>query len=259
MALDVNTLLALFSALLFIGLVGLFAFLIRHQEQVEPETEVYGVELLRQHYDAGATIEQPTPYYVSPIPASPDPLEIAGNLDKKILVGAAMIFGVLGMIGGYFVIQGDASPLRAGGLRAAAVEHQLRLDVRRGKESYANLCYDCHGRDGKGGTTPEGKILPGMPLNISGNKYETLKADPAGLGARRKLIEQTIERGRHFPPPRYSMPAWGRDEGGQLTDWQVKQLADLIMYGTDEDWADIAHIRQEHDADHQVAERIPEP
>lgn len=259
MALDVNTILAILSALLFIGLVGLFAFLIRHQEQVEPETEVYGVELLRQHYDAGETIEQPTPYYVSPIPASPDPLEISGNLDKKILVGAATIFAVLGMIGGYFVIQGDASPLRPGGLRASAVEHQLRLDVRRGKELYASLCYDCHGRDGKGGVTPEGKELPGRPLNVAANKYESLKEDPAGLGARRRFIETRIHRGKDNPPGQYDMPAWGRDEGGQLSDWQVKQLADLIMYGTDADWADIAHIRQEHDQDHQVAERIPDP
>lgn len=259
MPFDVNTLLAILSALLFLGLLALFAFLIRHQEQIEPEEEVYGVELLRQHYEAGATVEQPTPYYVSPIPASPDPLEISGNLDKKILIGAATIFAVLGMIGGYFVIQGDASPLGEGGLRAAAVKHQLRLDVRRGKEQYASLCYDCHGRDGKGGTTPEGEQLPGMPLNVAGNKYENLKEDPAALAQRRKQIEMTIERGRHKPPPQYSMPAWGRDEGGQLSDWQVKQLADLIMYGTDEDWADIAHIRQEHDQDHQVAERIPEP
>ena len=258
---DVNLLLAGASALLFLGLIGLFAFLIRHQEQVEPsEPEVYGVELLRQHYDPGATIEQPTPYYVSPIPASPDPLEIAGNLDKKILVGAATIFAVLGMIGGYFVIQGEASPFAPGkGLRGAAVEHQLRLDVRRGKEVYASLCYDCHGRDGQGGTTPEGKQLPGLPLNVSGNRYETLKADPAALAQRRKLLEVTIERGRAKPPPQHSMPAWARSEGGQLSEWQVKQLADLVMYGTDADWADIAHIRQVHDIDGQVAERIPDP
>ncbi len=260
MALDVNTLLAAASALLFIGLIGLFAFLIRHQEQVEPDEEVYGVELLRQHYDAGATIEQPTPYYVSAIPASPDPLEISGNLDKKILIGAATIFAVLGMIGGYFVIQGDASPLAPGrGLRGAATEHQLRLDVRRGKEVYASLCYDCHGRDGKGGVNPEGQTLPGLPLNISGNKYATMKEDPAALGARRRLIEQTIERGRHFDPPRYSMPAWARSEGGQLSQWQVKQAADFIMYGTEEDWADVAHIRQEHDEKHSVVEHIPDP
>lgn len=258
---DVNLLLAGASALLFLGLIGLFAFLIRHQEQVEPdEPEVYGVELLRQHYDPGATVEQPTPYYVSPIPASPDPLEISGNLDKKILIGAATIFGVLGMIGGYFVIQGDASPFAPGkGLRGAAAEHQLKLDVRRGKEAYVSLCYDCHGRDGKGGTTPEGKQLPGLPLNVPGNKYATLKDDPAALSARRKLIETTIARGRPKPPPQYSMPAWARSEGGQLSEWQIKQLTDLIMYGTDADWADMAAIRQAHDPEGRVAERIPDP
>ncbi|CAN5244022.1 hypothetical protein BH18CHL2_BH18CHL2_00660 [soil metagenome] len=256
---DLNLLLAGASILLFVGLIGLFAYLIRHQEQVEPkEEDVYGVELLRQHYEAGDTVEQPTAYYVSPIPASPDPLEISGNLDKKIVVGAATIFMTLGMIGGYFVIQGEASPFRQGGLRTAASEHQQRLDIRIGKELYTSLCYDCHGRDGRGGATPEGQQLPGLPLNATANKFETLKADPAGLATRRKLIEQTIERGRPFPPPRYSMPAWGRAEGGQLSQWQVKQLADLIMYGSDEEWADIAHIRQEHDPDHQVAERIPD-
>lgn len=260
MPFDVNFLLAAVSALIFLGLIGLFAYLIRHQEQVEPDKEVYGVELLRQHYDAGQTIEQPTPYYVSPIPASPDPLEISGNLDKKILIGAATIFAVLVMVGGYFVIQGDASPLAPGkGLRGLAAEHQLRLDVRRGKELYASLCYDCHGREGRAGVNPEGKQLPGMPLNVAGNKYENLKDDPAALQQRRQQIETTIERGRHRPPPQYSMPAWGVDDGGSLSDWQVKQLTDLIMHGTDEDWSDIPHIRQEHDPEHQVAEKIPPP
>lgn len=258
-AIDINVVLAAATALLFLGLIGLFAYLIRHQEQVEPEKEVYGVELLSQHYDAGQTIEQPTPYYVSPIPASPDPLEISGNLDKKILVGAGTIFMTLVMIGGYFIIQGDASPLSTGGLRAAAVEHQLRLDVRRGKELYANLCYDCHGRDGRAGTNPEGKQLPGRPLNVPGNKYENLKEDPAALAQRRSQIETTIQRGIRKPPPQYSMPAWGIRDNGQLSDWQVKQLTDLIMYGTDEDWADIAQIRQEEDPEGQVAERIPDP
>jgi mono/diheme cytochrome c family protein len=259
-SLDINLVLAAVSVLLFVGLIGLFAYLIRHQEQVEPqEQEVYGVDLLRQHYEAGDTIEQPTPYYVSPIPASPDPLEISGNLDKKIVIGAATIFATLFMIGGYFVIQGEASPFRQGGLRAAAAEHQLRLDIRRGKEQYANLCYDCHGRDGRAGTNPDGEMLPGRPLNVEGNKYELLKEDPAALDQRRDFIEMRIARGKDNPPGQYDMPAWAREEGGQLSAWQVKQLADLIMHGTEEDWADIAHIRQEHDPDHQVAERIPEP
>jgi cytochrome c5 len=53
------------------------------------------------------------------------------------------------------------------------------------------------------------------------------------------------------------MPAWARSEGGPLSPWQVKQLADLIMYGTDEDWADVIVARQQHEM--PVEEQIPAP
>lgn len=249
---DINTVLAVVSLLLFAGLIGFFAFLVRHQEQVEPEEKpVYGVELLEQHYGPGETIEQPTPYFVAPIPSSPDPLEIAGNLDKKIVLGGAMLFGVFALVGAYFLFQPT--------LRADAAENQLRIDVVRGKTLYAQYCYDCHGRDGKAGKTPDGKALPGLPLNKPGFKYEEIKADPAKVSDARKLIETTITRGRPFTPPRYSMPAWGRPEGGPLSPWQVKQLADLIMYGTDEDWADVAHIRVTHEPPMPLEEQIPVP
>jgi mono/diheme cytochrome c family protein len=161
------------------------------------------------------------------------------------------------MIGGYFVIQGEASPFAPGGIRAAAERDQLRIDVVRGRALFATLCYDCHGRNGQAGTTPDGKQLPGLPLNKPDFKYANIQADPAKVGDTRKLIENTITRGRPFPPPRYSMPAWGRSDGGPLSPWQVKQLADLIMYGTDADWADIVHVREEHEM--PVAEQIPPP
>ncbi len=247
---DVNTVLAVVSVLLFLGLIGYFAFLVRHQEEVEPEEKpVYGVELLEQHYAPGATVEQPTPYFVSPIPASPDPLEISSNLDKKIVLGAALLFGTFALIGGYFVLQPT--------IRANAAEDQLRIDVERGRVIFAQLCYDCHGRDGKGGKTPDGKTLPGLPLNKPDFKYENIQADPAKVADARKLIENTITRGRPFPAPRYSMPAWARSDGGPLSPWQIKQLADLIMYGTDADWADIVTIREEHAM--LAEEQIPNP
>jgi mono/diheme cytochrome c family protein len=249
-SLDINTILAGASVVLFVALIAYFGFVIRHQEQVEPkEKPVYGVELLEQHYAPGATVEQPTPYFVSPIPASPDPLEISQNLDKKIVFGALMLFGLFGMIGAYFVIQPA--------VRAAAEDDQLRIDVIRGRALFAQLCYDCHGRNGKAGTTPDGKTLPGLPLNKPDFKFENIKADPAKVADTRKLIENTVTRGRPFPPPRYSMPAWGRSDGGPLSPWQVKQLADLIMYGTDEDWNDIVQARQEHDM--PLEEQIPAP
>ncbi len=249
-SLDVNVILAVASVLLFIALVAYFAFLVRHQEAVEPEEKpVYGVELLEQHFAPGATVEQPTPYFVAPIPASPDPLEISGNLDKKIVLGAALLFALFGMVGAYFVVQPT--------LFATASDKQLRVDIERGRVIFAQYCYDCHGRNGKAGTTPEGKTLPGLPLNKADFKYDNIKADPAKIAATRTLIENTITRGRPFPPPRYSMPAWGRSDGGPLSAWQVKQLADLIMYGTDEDWNDIVTVRQERGG--LVAEQIPAP
>jgi mono/diheme cytochrome c family protein len=40
------------------------------------------------------------------------------------------------------------------------------------------------------------------------------------------------------------MPAWHRDEGGQLNTEQVKQLVEFIMYGN---WERVLQIREEQD------------
>src|SRR2546428_6674263 len=109
---DLNTILAGVSLLLFVVLVGFFGFAVFHQQSVEPR-EPTGAELIEQHYAPGATVEQPTPYFVAPIPAAPDPLEISGNLDKKIVLGGGMLFGFFALLGVYFfylfVLRSDAS------------------------------------------------------------------------------------------------------------------------------------------------------
>ncbi len=230
---DANLVLAAVSVLLFVLFLGFFAFVVRHQEQVEPEREVYGVELLRQHYAPGDTVEQPTPYFVSPIPASPDPLEISANLDRKIVTGAAMLFAVFAMFGAYFLVQPA--------IRARAADEQLEKSIRRGKNLYANFCFDCHGETGQG---IQGA---GLPLNQPGNKVATLQADPTKLHDRDLLLRRTIERGRAKPLGLLSMPAWGTSDGGTLNDEQVSQLLAFIEYGKDEDWGDIVTIRQESD------------
>src|SRR5437867_10295705 len=103
MQLDLNFVLAAFSLLLFGGFLAFFGYLTFHQQSLEPK-EKTGAELIEQHYAAGETIEQPTPYYVAPIPAAPDPLEISANLDRKILLGAGMLFAVFALVGGYFFL-----------------------------------------------------------------------------------------------------------------------------------------------------------
>src|SRR2546428_4029565 len=97
---DLNTVLAAVSLLLFLALVGFFGFAVFHEQSVEPR-EPTGAELIEQHYAPGATVEQPTPYYVAPIPAAPDPLEISANLDKKIVIGGGAVFCLFSLTRAY--------------------------------------------------------------------------------------------------------------------------------------------------------------
>src|SRR5437867_7375889 len=224
MQLDLNFVLAAFSLLLFGGFLAFFGFLTFHQQSLEPK-EKTGAELIEQHYAAGETIEQPTPYYVAPIPAAPDPLEISANLDRKIVLGAAMLFGLFALVGGYFLAQPN--------FRAAAVEHQQDKASERGRNLYANFCFDCHGKEGRG------DVGVGLPLNKPDFKYDNIATDPVKLKATQDLIQRTIERGRPKPLPQISMPAWGQADGGSLNDEQINQLVTFIMYGRDEDWADV--------------------
>jgi len=242
MTVDANVVLALVSLVLFGGLIAFFGFVIRHQNEMEPEEKpVEGVELIRQHYGAGITIEQPTPYYVAPIPMSPDPLEISRNLDKKIVLGAFTLFASFALIGAYLftllVVRADAS---SGTWKdRVAEEHQLDALVIRGRNLYANLCFDCHGKDGKG------DVGVGLPLNKPDFKYDNIKSDPAKVAAVDVLLDLTIHRGRSKPPPGISMPPWGTQDGGPLNDEQIRQLIALIEHGTDADWADIVTVRRE--------------
>src|SRR5438067_12178129 len=100
MQLDLNFVLAVASILMFAGFLAFFGYLIFHQQSLEPP-EKTGADPIEQHYAAAETIEQPTPYYVAPIPAAPDPPEISANLDRKFLAGAGMLFPVFALCRGY--------------------------------------------------------------------------------------------------------------------------------------------------------------
>jgi len=241
---DINILLAAASLLLFVALIAYFGYVAYHQQQIEPdEKPATGVELLRQHYGPGDTVEQPTPYWVAPIPAAPDPLEISSNLDRKIIAGGAMLFALFGLVGGYLLLQ--IIPEGSFSLRAAAAERQLEHSIERGKNLYANFCFDCHGKQGLGNgeNGADGQPLPGKPLNTAANKQETLKADPAGLRTREDFLRLTIARGKQNPPPSFSMPAWGASEGGPFNNEQVSQVVNFLMRGSEADWQDVITVR----------------
>src|SRR2546428_11710744 len=138
---DLNAVLAAVSLLLSLALVGSFAFAVFPEQSVEPR-EPSGAELIEQHYAPGETVEQPTPYYVAPVPAAPDPLEISSNLDKKILLGAGMLFAIFALVGGYFftpfIVPADARTHRW--RDKAPYHHQPGQSGRRGRNRYPNLC-----------------------------------------------------------------------------------------------------------------------
>src|SRR5256712_7371723 len=163
---DLNAVLAAVSLLLFLALVGFVGFAVFHEQSVEPR-EPSGAELIEQHYAPGETVEQPTPYYVAPVPAAPDPLEISSNLDKKILLGAGMLFAIFALVGGYFftlfIVRADARTDRW--RDKVAYQHQLEQSVGRGRDPYPELCLGCHGQTRLGRTAPSRKDLPGLPLN----------------------------------------------------------------------------------------------
>lgn len=191
--------------------------------------------LITQPFRPGEPVEQPTPYYAAPVPESPDPLEVAANLDRKALLATALMFGTLAMTGAYFVFGPQ--------LRAAGALRQLETSIERGAHLYASLCFDCHGKRGEG--------LVGFTLNKAdfratcGPTGEDVREDkPCKVTDDQKVAEflfKTISRGRARPAPQYSMPAWSRDEGGPLNSEQIQQLVNLIMHG---DWEKPLAIRE---------------
>src|SRR5437016_13335594 len=142
MQLDLNFVLAVASILMLAGFLAFFGYLIFHQQSLEPP-EKTGAEIIEQHYAAGETIEEPTPYYVAPIPAAPDPLEISANLDRKILVGAGMLFAVFALVAGYFftifVVRADAHSDRW--RDKVASQRQLEKAGERGRNIQANISF----------------------------------------------------------------------------------------------------------------------
>ena len=234
---------------LVVGLVAAAVFLALFVETDEPRREERRPALITQHYAPGETVEQPTPYYAAPVPESPDPLEVSANTDRKAILAIALVFGFFAMMGAYYTLQ-TGIPVRAFAgttMLSQAKEKQLDTSVEHGAESYASLCFDCHGKRG------QGDVNVGLPLNRPDNKYRA-SCGPNGENengktckqsdddATRKFLADTITRGRSFAPPRYSMPAWGRSEGGQLNDEQINQLVSFIMYGN---WDRVLQIREE--------------
>lgn len=96
--------------------------------------------------------------------------------------------------------------VREPGRMAGAAEALNQVSIRRGRQLYLENCTACHGTRGEG--------IAGPALN---NKKLLAKASDEVLFA-------IIRAGR----PGTTMPAWGQDNGGPLTDEDIRQVVAFI-------------------------------
>jgi mono/diheme cytochrome c family protein len=97
---------------------------------------------------------------------------------------------------------------------AVAQEMQLNTDLDEAMSLYAENCSVCHGLAGEGiGSTP---ALDNLALRQSDSSS----------------LNKVIARGLYGT----AMPAWSKDDGGPLGDYQIGELVTLIQYG---DWGQV--------------------
>ncbi len=102
--------------------------------------------------------------------------------------------------------------------RMANAEVELREQYMvEGMNVYIQNCASCHGVDGAGVG-----MLP--PLN-----------NPALAEAQSDMLFDTIARATHGT----AMAAWHVDEGGNLNDYQLKEVVTLIQHG---DWEEVSNV-----------------
>ncbi|MCC7366866.1 MAG: c-type cytochrome [Chloroflexi bacterium] len=176
-----------------------------------------------------------------PIPEVP-----TGNpsMERKVVATLAMLILSGLLLTGYAYYE----PIR----QVKATERQDKIAIERGIETYTSLCYSCHGIDGQGAQVPppnDSVVAPAL------NRADMHPKDAEGLKARYEYVVRTVHRGKGLV-----MPAWGREDGGQLLDEQIHEVAmlitrgDMVMHGTQTAW-DVAREKSKE----KIAHGSPEP
>ena len=120
------------------------------------------------------------------------------KLNGLLALGLILTLGLAAFLPLYW----SAEPAR----QAMAAAALAKTNLRRGRQLYVENCASCHGTRGEG--------IVGPALN---NKTLLTKASDAMLFA-------TIRAGR----PNTLMRAWGQDNGGPLTDEDIRQIVTFI-------------------------------
>ncbi|MBN1848904.1 MAG: c-type cytochrome [Deltaproteobacteria bacterium] len=129
--------------------------------------------------------------------------------NKEVVIGTiAAVFIALGLL-----LYALYEPQRIDN----AQKEQLSMDLRDAMVTFAKNCTLCHGMAGEGiGSNP--------PLNT-----------PALRESDSSALTKTISRGLF----KTAMPAWSKEDGGPLSDYQIGQLVRLIRFG---DWQETKQV-----------------
>ena len=122
----------------------------------------------------------------------------AENYERSLWIGLLLTLVVIGGLA--------ATWLREPARMAEAAEELNQTSLKRGRQIYVDNCTPCHGTRGEGNV---GKAL---------NNKTLLK------NASDEVLFANIKAGR----PNTTMPAWGQDNGGQLTDENIRDVVTFI-------------------------------
>ena len=146
------------------------------------------------------------------------------QVNAMILLLALLLLG----IGAYTIWD----PFRA----EAETERTREKIVERAAHTYARNCRVCHGNNG------EGRIGPALEPEARKRSGLDDLADPNKLKENQAIVKNTIACGRIGTV----MPPWAQDQGGALTDEQVRQLVILITENPGgEAWKKVQEISAE--------------
>ncbi len=141
------------------------------------------------------------------------------NTGKQINAMVIVLFLTLITLGAYAIWD----PLRS----ETAEDEQLEMDVRRGATTFALNCRLCHGDRGQGGLLG-GRLPQALTLDQAFLRgFEMGELDEELLKGSVRFVTDTIACGRVGS----FMPTWGAEQGGTLSEEQIRQLTVLITGG----------------------------
>jgi plastocyanin/mono/diheme cytochrome c family protein len=164
---------------------------------------------------------------------SEGPMNTSKQINAMIVLMSLLLVG----IGAYTIWD----PFRA----EDEEEHTKELITERAAHTFARNCRVCHGNEG------EGRIGPA--LNPQARKVAGLAdfADPSKLKENQALVKNTLICGRIGK----IMPPWSQEQGGSLSDEQIRQLTILITENPGGNaWATVGEISAEENKVAPLAE-----